>query len=395
MVSAISVKQPSRSAYDGYVHVGKKETELDQQEQLEFAHCELLSEESGFSYLPGVTNLVLAPWAMYTDYKKIKAHKTVGDKEGHRTTHVRLGQNAAAFFGAVTMVGDYVNTFHEWYSKFGGDAGVQVLRFTPILSFILSVLEGILESIGLGRQTVFRFSDVMRFARFLEEHRTTVDKNPFQFLKALQNQIHLIEGSLKPEEKKHIENLLRIAQNSEQSSIKDIARQMQMLSSSLLIKSFAQKYIHKPNAGALIALERRVGIWTCKGLDKKMKSLAKALLTGGGKTTEARRDMHKIFKRLDEQALKKLFAHLLGILAVAFTIAAIVCPFTSGPTAGVIAALFVLGFLFSLSRFLVISGVYSQDGWRFSGIACLPDFLANRIDKQRDQHLTCSCHRHA
>ena len=96
MTSAVS----SNSRIDGYVMVAKGKADFDQQEQLALAHDRLLSEESGFNYLPGITNLVLAPWAMYDDIKKIQTAKKVGDREGHHTTHVRLGQNAAAFTGA-------------------------------------------------------------------------------------------------------------------------------------------------------------------------------------------------------------------------------------------------------------------------------------------------------
>jgi len=366
----------------------EKTREHRYRQALHFSEKNLLSEEYGFSYLPGLSNLILAPFAIYCDVIKSHASNKVGDCETINDFKLRLAQNLSAFSSAACTTLNYINalfnnSFHPIVQA--------VARNGSIFGLLLCFLEGILEIVGLDRQLHFHYSATMRFARFLEKQSKTIDKQPYLFFQEIRKKLPqlFLDNPLAAKEKDKIEKRLTQAL-SMQSSLphKDYVKELHLLSSALLAKSFAKMHFDGKNVGKVVALQRRVGTWAAKDLDKHLNSLSKAILSKNPRRMQkGGQEVTRIFRTLDEQSLKKIGIHIVGLCAVAATTIAIVLTVGTGVGAVAIGALLMSGMLFSIVRYLALNGLFTQNGWKFSAVNCLPAFLLRRINLQRDQQL--------
>ncbi len=360
-----------------------KKTKETFEQELQLAHENVVAEEYGFNFLPGISNLFFAPYTAYWISKQSKTSHKIGDKEGVIQNHVRFYQNLLAFAGAGCSVFTYGRIFYPQLS----DMVTRYGYYAGVFGFVLCMLEAFCEALGLRRQYSFRNSPFMRFADFLSKSQSTIDKEPLRFIKDLQAQVaSLPTETLSKNELDRLQYALKIAPGAgDADSASHHVMGLKALSSALLAKSFADKYFDGVNVGKVVALQRRVGTCACKDLDVKLKDLAKdAFSYNPEKAQSSAEEIIRTFQSLDQQAIKKTLIHIIGFLAAVVTAIAIIASLSTGIGTGVIAGIFLIDFLLRLARYLVINGVFSHEGWDFSLTHCLPKFLADRIDKQRE-----------
>jgi hypothetical protein len=345
-------------------------SEQRNKEKIELARERILLRDSGFSYLPGLTNVVLAPLSIYDDLKSAYTAVKIGDREGTAHTSARVFQNFLAFCGSAGSVIEYQDAiFHNLPPLLPKQVGYA----SGILGVILCFVEFIIESIALIRTSIFKDSSLMRFAKFLEKNQNLVTENPQQFSKELKKELLNIVEHLTDIEKEKFDHLIQgIGDSSFQPLIQMCAKELNQLSVATLTRAFSAKYFDKHDGMKQVTLERRIGVWSCKDLEPKLAKLS-AELSEGVPNEVAMNETRKLFQFLDDQALKKQIVHLLGIGAAVLVGVAIALTFCSGYGAAVVIALFAIGTLLSFIRYGYLHGVCNHEGWDFHFKACLPD----------------------
>jgi len=353
-------------------------------EKIELARERILLRDGGFSYLPGLTNIVIAPLSIYGDLKSAYTAVKIGDREGTAHTGTRLFQNFLAFWGAAASVLEYEDAI---FHNLPVILPKEVAYGSGILGAILCFVEFVIESLALIRTSRFRGSSLMSFAKFLETNQELAKKNPQKFARELQKEVEHVQKYLTEDEKEIIENLSqKITGTSLKPLIEMCTQELNQFSMVVLTRAFAAKYFDKHDETKQIKLERRIGVATAVDIEQKLTKLTKRL-SESVPMDEAVEKSLKLFSYIDDQAAKKQVVHILGICAAVLVGIAIALTFCSGYGTAVIVGLFVLGTLLSLARYAYLYGVCSHEGWHFDFKACLPELLQKRIDRQREAYL--------
>lgn len=350
----------------------KNEQDLYRQ-KLKLAERKLLTEEAGFNYLPGISNLFYAPPALYYDTKRACNSLKIGDREAVRDSGLRLGQDLVAFAAATCSTLSFEDLL---FKSFKDSTLLSLARYGSILGLILCFIEGVFEVVGLGRQWRFHYSQPILLARFLEKHEKTVDEQPYLFIQELRKKFPRFfpENPNSAKESNELEKKLQCAIETQSSFLRKIyAKDLQLLSFVWLTESFVKTYFNGKDAGKAIGLQRRIGVWAAKDLDERLNKFTKDLFSLSSNETESRtQEITRTFKRLDEQSLKKLFIHVLGFLAVSITGVAIALSISTGVGLIVAGSLFLVANAFSLARYLAMKGIFNHEGWEFKFSKSLP-----------------------
>ncbi|MBS3903934.1 MAG: hypothetical protein KGZ39_01240 [Simkania sp.] len=344
-------------------------------------------EENGFNYLPGITNLIFAPYEGYKVVRRIGAAAKVRDHESLKDQSVRCSQLFFAFSGAVGATMSYSEALFKRTSSYYLPA---IACGTSVVALMVCFLEGIMESIGLARQIVFYRSPLMRFSRFLIKNQDIFEQKPYQFIKELQKELTLLATEKLSEREHHkTRELISKALRMECPGLTNFyAKELHLLSSTILAKTFAKKYFDYIDVSKVVNLERRVGIRLCNELDKKLNKLAqKTLSMEPQKARQSGKKISQIFQQLNEQAIKKMLVYIVGIFAVIITAATIILGLGSGVGIPVIAGLLIAGLSISIARHCILHGTYYQNGWAFHFKDCLPSWLIDKVDHQRQKNL--------
>jgi len=353
-------------------------------EKIELARERILLRDGGFSYLPGLTNIVIAPLSIYGDLKSSYTAMKIGDREGTAHTGARIFQNFLAFWGAVGTALEYEDAiFHNLPTLLPKE----VAYGSGVLGLILCCVEFVIESLALFRSSRFRGSPLMKFAKFMETNQELIKRNPQKFARELQNEVVKVQEYLTEEEKQTIGSLTeKIAGTSLKPLIEMCTQELNQFSMCALTRAFSTKYFDKFDETKQISLERRIGVATTIDIEQRLTKLRSKLLESVPMNESIEKSI-KLFAYIDDQAAKKQVVHVLGIIAAFLIATAIVLTFCSGYGAAVVGGLFVLGTLVSLARYAFLYGVCGHEGWQFDFKACLPECLQKRIDRQREAYL--------
>ena len=371
----------------------------------------------GSTTLPALTNICYSPANLHSGYQALNAARKIEDREGVVENALRVLQSPFGFSNAFMQLmlytlkaGNYFEIFsHPWLPFVLYPSGSFSYAIT-ITAFIICVIEGVIESLGLIKTSLFQKkiyqSEIEEIkkdlkgqnlsAHQLQTLRKVMDypllfgvRQSMKFLTDRLSRLRKEDGS--PKETDQIIN--KIQKTVLLSQLKLMRKRYFQISPNKMnkIEGYVKKYLNQlpqkdkeERKKRIIAnqlkrkqaeLTRRVQPW----LQERIAANAPKLIEDLESQVPAREQAavekaEALFTNIKTQSDKKTLIHILGIIAVLFTVAGLIagcisCPFL------VPLLLLLCGTAFAVARGLVYTGTINLEGWSFSASACIPQVL--------------------
>lgn len=365
----------------------------------------------GYTNVPGITNLFYAPGELYDGIKATYRAYQIGDQEGIVENSLRIAQVPFSVSNALLQIAWYVLSAGVFF-KILKDKILTITAPIPFtvagLGLGLCAVETVLESIGLYRTIKFYKEEYPFDFKGLKE--SIEEKDPAQRqLKISKSLREISKRQLPPEIQNEIQSFLEKNDLSQtditpfsETVLKSIEEKVYLSQLTKLHENYFQispkkekkirDYVEKQLEGKtsqekeerihLITqanlqryknnLIRRVHPWLANKIEESVPHIIQNLQSPqADKKEEAMRKAESIFKDIRIQSQKKLMIHIIGLVALALTIAGLIvgcfsCPFL------IPFALLMIGSGLSFVRYYLHCGFMDSEGWNFSIENCIP-----------------------
>lgn len=351
------------------------------------------------SNLPGISNVLFSPYEFYVGMKHLIQGKQKNDHEGLLDNTIRLLGMPFSIVGSIGAI----LTYDTFITKLPPALIPALIKYLPgslIFELILCSIEMGVELVNLKRTSHLR--DKMHLGILKEIRKGINAPTPEEQFQHLKKVFKMIKAA--PKLMKFFEGYDEL--NADELS--DVFQHMHKMTFMAGINKLQRKYLHispkkiqgvveKVNKsfqgtaqekmdkikselndtlkGQKTKLARRIGSWLVKEIDMKIDRIYSGLHSLDPVVKEAAMvEAEGIIKDIDAQTKKKMIIHIIGIIALAITMVAIVaflvgCPYVA------VAILFGVGMAFGIARYVAYKGYFEQRGWNFSALNLLPEFL--------------------
>lgn len=298
------------------------------------------------SYMPGVMGLFTAPLKFIELWMSYATAAARNDKEAQADILLRL---STLPLGCIYTSTSLASTLVQFLSFFNLKNLSPLRAFSPFITsalnafgLVLSVIEFALEIFGLYKDGKF-----LSLIKGCDED----DKS----IKAALLNLKERYFSLSMDELQILVNITEKKGYTGRSAIDLGAKWLQTKESELA---------------------HRIRPWAVQKLKDKISEGLLENLEGPGKIQEAR----ELLNILRVQSEKKILVHAIGLIGIAFSIAALGLMLATCPWAIPI-SLAILCIIFSIGRILIADGTLDQEGWRFSFSDCIPKWMKQGWEK--------------
>lgn len=387
-------------------------------------------EKDAFPKLPSVTNIFSVPSDTYSATKSLIGSIKNRDGEGVQDSMISLIEVPIVIGSSVGSAFDYGIGLHIIPQTLSF-----LLKPAYVLSLLLCIIEGVVDSFGLSRQ--LSFSDEFDFdllknlktltdntsvaegqkafkalAQFTQENRRMIEqlcgkedtKKLLGFTEDLQREIEKNPHFSKfifAEKQEQIRDLAKVvlAKNIlhlqeeylqlNPNEVDKIAKKVEKRYSDLPIEEQREKLINqldKELNNKRKSLARRIRPWMVHEASDTAHSILMGLTSCDKKNQELAIDEGlKLMNDMRVQNEKKTLVHIIGIIAMVIAVASLIALLAGAPYA-VPFVLITLATIIGAGRFAIFSGMLDVRGWDFSFKNLLPTFIRRKI---WDDRLLC------
>jgi hypothetical protein len=297
------------------------------------------------SHFPGLSQLFFAPLTIiYTIPEFIRA-SSKGDMEGTLDAILRLSRANFSFAYAFMMASSYATQFFSLY-EISFVKQIHTLS-CPILGIVLSTLEMLYEGWSLIKIREFKnqFHVIDLSTSHKKASKSTKNKLLKKDIKFLNRQYLKVNSN----EKVKIENYIQKKFKNEPYQWENKFNEI----SDTFLK------IKKSD------LARRVRPWLVEEIDQRLPKVLENIKDPNPEVRKKAIERAKeLMTQLDTQCQKRILIHLLGLLALTFTMAAFILAIAGAPFLTV-TLFFVVAAIIGFSRYTFAKGYLDSRGWKF------------------------------
>ncbi len=340
----------------------------------------------GTCYLPGISNLILAPLDVYYQVGILRAAIKVKDPEARDEAILRLLQNTLAFLGAAGTGVVYLKDLHALSSY---------LNLTPVvfvaggLGLMLCALETAKTSYDLKNEIQFIRRADLQLLKQLKKVRLHLSAPSDQSIKAIEKleaQINAHRDFFEERVgKQAVADLLHVYDQAKQLDPQEFS-DVQYKTMQLAMDTFHADYLETRGYADQMELERRIMPWSKDQVKKGIEAIRADFLSSSAPTEKKHQALERgyaIIQQIRVQNKKKILLHMVSFLCIALTAASIITSFVLAPYIPL--ALAVLAIIVMCFRYLMARGWLEAEGWcSFRVSTCIPEFMkaiAKKIGK--------------
>lgn len=327
----------------------------------------------GYTITPGVTNLFFAPYEFFKGAQAMLTAEKNRDGEGIFENGLRVVAAPLSFANALISLLWYIakaGLYFQAISKTFTHSVLPLSFYISGLGFVMCAIEGVLESLGLHQTKQFYLENYPQEVESLKKALNDSDLASRQQKFSYEVERFVQSSPLPSPVKEEIETLLKNQVDFSQIEEKIYLARVQQLQNRHFNSKNQTESTTKKNE-----LIRRIHPWLADEMEQALPGIIQKLQGHDPvKKAEAKLKADEIFHHIKVQSQKKALVHVIGLAAVATTIAGLILGCLVVPF---LIPFFVLlaGGALALARYYANAGLMDSKGWEFKSENCVPSIV--------------------